>query len=71
MGVVVRAETQAEARQYAQIKAGDEGRGIYQYWGLAEDEIAKDVWLTDEWTTCDELNAAGDPDVILVARNGD
>ena len=71
MGVLVRAETEAEARRLAQTKAGNEGRGIYSGFGLAEDEIAEDVWLTPEWTSCDELTSTGEKGVILVVRHGD
>jgi len=70
-GVLVRAETEAEARRLAQTKAGNEGRGIYSRFGLAEDEIAEDVWLTPEWTSCDELTSTGEKGVILVVRHGD
>jgi hypothetical protein len=71
MGVLVRAETDAEARRLAQTKAGSEGLGIYRAFGLDEDELAENVWLTSEWTTCDELTAGGEPGVILVVRHGD
>jgi hypothetical protein len=71
MGVLVRAETEAEARRLAQTKAGNEGRGIYSRFGLAEDEIAEDVWLTPDWTSCDELTSTGEKGVILVVRHGD
>ena len=46
MGVLVRTETQADARRLAQGKAGNEGLGIYSRWGLDEDEVAEDVWLS-------------------------
>jgi hypothetical protein len=71
MGVLVRAETEPEARQLAQTKAGNEGRGIYRVFGIDEDEVAEHVWLTFKWTTCDELTAVGEPGVILVVRHGD
>jgi hypothetical protein len=70
MSVLVRAETEADARKLAQTKAGKEGQGIYLGLGLPEDEVAEDVWLAPEWTTCDELTAAGEPGVILVVRHG-
>jgi hypothetical protein len=71
MGVLVRAETADEARELAQTKAGNEGQGICLQLGVPEDEVAENVWLSPEWTTCDELTAAGDPGVILVVRHGD
>jgi hypothetical protein len=66
--VLVRAETEADARQLAQVKAGHEGLGIYQKFGAPEDEIAADVWLDPAWTTCNVPEAAGEPGVILVVR---
>jgi hypothetical protein len=68
MAILVRAETEDDARRLAQTKAGHEGQGIYQYWGAADDELAEGVWLGTDWTTCDELVAAGEPGVILVDR---
>jgi len=69
MAVLVRAETEADARGLAQTNAGNEGQGIYARWGLSEDELAEDVWLESEWTICNELTAEGDPGVILVVRH--
>jgi hypothetical protein len=71
MGVLVRAETEADARRLAQTKAGHEGQGIYKDWGASDDEIAENVWLDEAWTTCDELTVSGEPSVILVDRRGD
>jgi hypothetical protein len=70
MGVLVRAESEAEARRLAQTKAGNEGQGIYSRLGLPEDDMAEDVWLKEGWTTCDELTPDGEPGVILVVRHG-
>jgi hypothetical protein len=70
MGVLVRAETEADARILAQTKAGNEGRGIYSSLGLSEDEVAADVWLAPAWTTCEVLTAEGDSGAILVVRHG-
>jgi hypothetical protein len=69
MGVLVRAETEAEARRLAQTKAGNEGQGIYLGLGLSEDEVAEDVWLAPEWTDCAVLTGAGEPGVILVVEH--
>jgi hypothetical protein len=70
MGVLVRAETELEARRLAQTKEGHEGKGIYSRLGLPEDELADDVWLKPEWTACEELTGEGEPGVILVVRHG-
>jgi hypothetical protein len=70
LGVLVRAESEGEARQLAQTKAGYEGLGVYFGLGLAEDEIAEDVWLKPVWTSCDELTPEGDSEVILVVLHG-
>jgi hypothetical protein len=67
--LVARAPNELEARQLARGVAGNEGRGIYQAFGLAEDEIATDVWLDASYTSCEELHADGDPDVIVVDRS--
>jgi hypothetical protein len=68
-GLLVRAETEMDARQLAQAKAGHEGLGIYQKLGALEDEVATDVWLDPTWTSCDVPEAAGEPGVILVVRH--
>jgi hypothetical protein len=70
LGVLVRAESGAEARKLAQTKAGFEGQGVYLRLGVAEDEMAEDVWLKPEWTSCDVLAAEGEPEVIMVVRHG-
>jgi hypothetical protein len=69
MGVLVRAETEAETRRLAQTKAGNAGLGVYPRLGLSEDEVAENVWLTQEWTVCDGLTPDGEPGVILVVRH--
>jgi hypothetical protein len=68
-GILVRAETEADARRLANEKAGYEGRGVYLSLGVDEDEVAEDVWLDEKWTTCRELEAEGEPGVILVDRH--
>jgi len=67
-GVLVRAASEADARRLAQMKAGLEGQGTYRRFGGDEDEIASDVWVDHAWTSCDKLEAAGEPGVILVLR---
>ncbi len=49
-GVVVRAETDDEARAIASKVAGDEGEA---------------AWLSATFTTCDELVPDGEPGVIM------
>ena len=70
MGALVRAETELEARRLAQTKADHEGRGIYLRSGISEEQVAEDVRLKPEWTTCDELTALGEAGVILVVPRG-
>jgi hypothetical protein len=70
LGVLVRAGSEVEARQLAQSKAGNEGQGVYSRLGLAEDEMAEEVWLKPEWTSCDQLTAEGKSEVIMVVRHG-
>jgi hypothetical protein len=70
LGVLVRADREAEARQLAQTKAGNEGQGVYFRLGLVEDEMAEHVWLKPEWTSCEELAAEGESGVIMVVRHG-
>jgi hypothetical protein len=65
LGVLVRAETEAEARRLAQTQAGIEGQGVYRHYGADEDEVASNVWLDPAWTTCDELQVEGASGVIL------
>jgi hypothetical protein len=36
--------------------------------GLAEDEVAVNVWLRPEYTDCTPLEHAGEPGVIVVDR---
>jgi hypothetical protein len=69
LGVLVRADSEVGARQLAQTKAGYEGQGVYLRLGLVEDEMAEDVWLKPDWTSCDELTREGDSEVIMVVRH--
>lgn len=50
-GFVVRAETEKEARKLASNLCGDEG---------------EDAWLSDKFSTCEELTTAGNPRVIMI-----
>jgi hypothetical protein len=65
-GMVIRAATEETARALAQSRAGNEGAGVYRKLGASEDERAENVWLTAEWTTCEELSREGEASVILV-----
>jgi hypothetical protein len=67
-GMIVRAASELEARALAQSQAGGEGRGIYAALGCEEEEIATDVWLDADHTTCEVLASEGSPGVILVDR---
>jgi hypothetical protein len=62
---VVRAVDERQARGLAQSVSGNEGHGIYRAFGLAEDEVAADVWLRPEYTDCAPLLERGQPGVIL------
>jgi len=53
-GFVVRADSEAVARSIAATSAGDEG---------------PKAWLSAQNSTCEELQAAGQPGVILEAWN--
>jgi hypothetical protein len=68
LGLVVRAQDEAEARAFAQAQAGHEGAGIYRGLGAEEEGLAMDVWLDPKWTTCVELEASGPAGVILIDR---
>ena len=53
-GFVVRAETEAEAREFAQKEGGDEtGRDDYP------------AWTSANHSTCTELTAEGDAKVVI------
>ncbi len=49
-GLVVRAETEQDARRFAREMRGETGK----------------IWQDDRYTTCDELKAEGEPGVLLV-----
>jgi hypothetical protein len=66
--VVVRAVDADQARNFAHDVSGNEGRGIYGRLGLAEDEIAANVWMRPEYTYGTPLRQAGEPGVIIVDR---
>ena len=52
-GFVVRAETEEQARKFADAAAGDEKRS------------REDAWLSPDLSTCEELTADGDPGIVV------
>jgi hypothetical protein len=64
----VRAESEKQARELAQIQAGHEGLGIYQVLGMDEEETALTVWLDEEYTRCVPLATQGRPGVVVTDR---
>ena len=48
--------------------AGNEGRGVYRAFGDLADEVAADVWLDGDYTTCTTLTEDGDPGVLVYDR---
>ena len=52
-GFIVRAETEAEARKYADENAGNENSGT------------KTPWLDEKYSTCVELNSNGEAGMIM------
>jgi hypothetical protein len=67
-GLTVRAVDTEQARHFAHDVSGNEGRGVYRLLGLADDEIAVNVWLRAEYTDCTPLLVSGEPGVIVVDR---
>jgi len=61
-GFVIRAETEEKARKIAHENAGDENRGAF-----LEKEIAKtkSPWLDKKYSTCNELLADGESELII------
>jgi hypothetical protein len=65
---VVRAETEARARELVQAEAGHEGLGIYETLGTDEEETALTVWLDEAYTRCLPLTAQGRASVVVIDR---
>ena len=61
-GFVVRAETEAEARALAHADAGDENRGEFLKARTANTE---QPWKDAKYSTCVELTAEGDAEVVM------
>lgn len=68
-GIVVRAESEGQARALAQSAAGTEGLGIYRRLGCSDEAIVAGVWLDPAYTACDELEAVGPVGIVLVDRH--
>jgi hypothetical protein len=66
--VVVRAANADQARHFAHDVSGNEGRGVYRLLGLADDEVAVNVWLRPEYTDCTPLTHSGELGVIVRDR---
>ena len=62
IGFVVRAETEAEARQFAHGKAGDENRGEFVQRKIAN---THEPWLDAKYSTCIELLPDGEAGVVI------
>jgi hypothetical protein len=65
---VVRAPSEAQARELLQAEAGHEGLGIYRALGMDEEEAALTVWLDDEYTQCLALLPQGKAGVVVIDR---
>lgn len=52
-GFVVRANTESEARGFADTNSGDENRGDIH------------PWLSSDLSTCEELHSIGEPGMII------
>ncbi|BAR59156.1 hypothetical protein NK6_6001 [Bradyrhizobium diazoefficiens] len=53
LGFVVRAETEEQARRFADAAAGDEKR------------YCEDAWLSRMFSTCEGITADGDPGIVI------
>ena len=61
-GFVVRAETEENARNIAHENAGDENRGEFLGNQIAN---TKEPWRNPEYSTCIELTADGEPEIVI------
>lgn len=59
-GFVVRADTEALARECASKQTGDE-----DYYGKKHPEYAGSVWCDPVYTTCVELTADGESGIVM------
>lgn len=61
-GFVVRAETESDARKIANEFAGDENRGEFLSSKISK---TKNPWLDGNYSTCNELTADGDAEMVI------
>lgn len=61
-GFVVRAETEAKARDMAHAGAGDENRGMFLGEKTAD---TNEPWRNAKYSTCVELTAEGPAEVVM------
>lgn len=61
-GAVVRAETEAQARQFAHENAGDENRGAFLINKVAD---TTQPWLNSKYSQCEELLQDGTAEMVL------
>ena len=61
-GFIVRAETEAEARKYADENAGDENRGEFLSTKTAN---TTSPWIDEKYSTCVELSGNGEAGMIM------
>jgi hypothetical protein len=61
-GFVVRAETEAEARDMAHAEAGDENRGMFLGRKTAD---TNEPWKNAKYSTCTELLPNGAAEVVM------
>jgi len=62
-GFIVRAETEAEARKYADVNAREENIGEFLGEKMSE---TKHPWLDENYSTCIEMNSDGNAGVIML-----
>ena len=61
-GFVVRAETEADARQFAHEGAGEENYGPSIF---TRTPATKSPWLDPAYSTCDELLSEGEAGIVI------
>lgn len=61
-GFVIRAESEEAARKIAHEHAGDENRGEFLRAKIAN---TTSPWLDPKYSSCEELNADGEPEMVL------
>ncbi len=72
-GMVIRANSEEEARKEASNHSGDEDSKSYDGGGFYDDDIGDDidvvvnvsVWQNNQLTSCEELTNDGDPGLVI------